>query len=165
MPLNPLHIIHRHEFDQIPEELRQWEGRDESDPVTSREIKEFRSQVQRIWDRTMPLDREVDRSARMEIGSQAVRVLIDGQPVFEYVHPDPPALLPTIKVGMTRRDRAGDHDYVSTFISWGHGCGWCDSERDFTRVVHPDLKQTAYCCWCGHPLDEDWICQSPDCGE
>jgi hypothetical protein len=147
MPVNPLHIIHRHEFGQILEELQEWEDRDESDPPTSREIEQFRTQVQRIWDRTMPLDREIDSSARMEVGSQAVRVLIDGKAVFEYVHPDPPALLPTIKVGLTRRDMVGDRTYVSTFISWGHGCGWCDPGSSFTRVVNRDLQELAYCGW------------------
>jgi len=61
----------------------------------------------------------------------------DDGTLFEYVHPDPWALLPTIRI---LEDRGSDDEY-EVQIHWGHGCGWCNATSMFTRLISREFQE------------------------
>jgi len=64
-----------------------------------------------------------------------VSVTVDGESVFQYVHPDPSGILACIHI-LNDRERDGKTEVL---IEWGHGCGWCNKDTMFTRLTHRSL--------------------------
>lgn len=58
-------------------------------------------------------------------------------------------------------NRAGTSSVCSFLAGWNVALAFVQGIK--TPLVEED--KPAYCCWCGHKLDENLICQQPDCGE
>jgi len=125
-------LINDQDRRQIADHLRCLKTSHENDELSAWEFNELIEQVEGLG---LDIEREFDEAIRIKVIGNTVGVLVNGDSVFEYQHPDPWALLATIHI-LDDRERDGKTEIL---IEWGHGCGWCNKDTMFTRLTHRSL--------------------------